>query len=146
MIKLILALCLFAAVELASSEKMLKMLEEAGVESDSSQQDPDASSHRDNKKLQDISADNNTERQSGDSYPTNCYSSSAHAPANALKVVRDAIHLYSDALKSANYIVDNLDSVNGAIAVWHGLGGSTWAAFRGNYWCVDYKGYEIWMS
>jgi len=64
MIKLILALCLFAAVELASSEKMLKMLEEAGVESDSSQQDPDASSHRDNKKLQASSTDANTERQS----------------------------------------------------------------------------------
>jgi len=92
MIKLILALCLFAAVELASSEKMLKMLEEAGVESDSSQQDPVTSSHRDNKKLQASSADTNAERQSGDTYPTGCYSNpnSAKAPAKALKVVREA--------------------------------------------------------
>ena len=76
-----------------SSEKMLKMMEKAGVESHSSQQgrlsefqldlnawcqivnwlskylssltDPDASSHRDNEKLQASAADANTERQSG---------------------------------------------------------------------------------
>jgi len=145
MIKLILALCLFAAVELASSEKMLKMLEEAGVESDSSQQDPDASSHRDNKKLQASSTDANTERQSGDNYPTNCGYS---PPAKALKTVRDAFHIYSSDTERRNYIYNNLRhaDVNGVIMIWHGLGKSAWFNAIGNYWCVDYKGYHIWMS
>jgi len=143
MIKLTLALCLFAAVKLASSEKMLKMLEEAGVESDSSQQDPDASSHRDNKKLQASSTDANTERQSGDDYPTSCGYS---PPAKALKTVRDAFHIYSGDSQRRDYIYNNLDNVNGVIMAWHGLGSSTWTTSRGNYWCVDYKGYEIWMT
>jgi len=140
MIKLILALCLFAAVELASSEKMLKMLEETAVESDSSQQDPDASSDRDNKKLQDISAVNNTERQSGDSYPTHCWSAYGHAPANVWKVVRDAFHLYGGARDRCEYIVSNIGG--GCIAVQR----STWNTAYGNYWCVDYKGYQIWLT
>jgi len=144
MIKLILALCLFAAVKLASSEKMLKMLEEAGVESDSSQQDPDASSYRDNKKLQASSVVANTERQSGDSYPTNCYSNQNYAkpPAKALKVVREAFHIYSSNSDRRDYIRNNLsgDNVNGVLITSPG----TW--FRGHYWCVNFKGYEIWMT
>jgi len=143
MMKLILALCLFAAVELASSEKMLKMLEEAGVESDSSQQDPDASSHRDNKKLQASSADANTERQSGDNYPTSCGYS---PPSNALKAVRDAFHIYSDAGQRRDYIINSISNVNGAIMIWHGIGKTQWHWARGNYWCVDFQGYEIWMT
>jgi len=142
MMKLILALCLFAAVELASSEKMLKMMEEAGVESDSSQQDLDVSSHRD-KKLQASSADANTERQSGDNYPTSCGYS---PPSNALKAVRDAFHIYSDAGQRRDYIINSISNVNGAIMIWHGIGKTQWHWARGNYWCVDFQGYEIWMT
>merc|ERR1719370_1151537 len=56
--KLIITLCLIIPVKLNSSEKML---EEAGVESDSSQQDPDTFLHSDYKKLQAIAVDANTE-------------------------------------------------------------------------------------
>jgi len=127
---------------LASSEKMLKMLEEAGVESDSSQQDPDASSYRDNKKLQASSVVANTERQSGDSYPTKCGSGAHGAPAKALKIVREAFHIYSSNSDRRDYIRNTLsgDNVNGVLIVSPG----TWS--RGNYWCVNFKGYEIWMT
>jgi len=146
MIKLFLALCLFAAVELASSEKMLKMLEEAGVESDSSQQDPEASSHRDNKKLQASPADAITERQSGDNYPTSCFSNYGAAPAKVLKVIRDAFHIYSGITQRREYIVNNIDNIAGVILVWHGLGKSVWTTAHGNYRCVDFQGYQIWMT
>jgi len=85
MIKLIFSLCLCIAVKLASSEKML---EEAGVESDSSQQDPDTSSQSADKKLQAMTVDGNTERQSGD---TNIQvDSSAAKPERADKAIMQA--------------------------------------------------------
>merc|ERR1719370_2833504 len=95
--------------------------------------------------LQASSTDANTERQSGDDYPTSCGYS---PPAKALKTVRDAFHIYSGYQQRRDYIYNNLrqDDVNGVLMVWHGLGKGQWMTARGNYWCVDYQGYQIWMS
>ena len=82
---------------------------------------------------------------SGDSYPTDCMPTSP-APSKALKVVRDAFHIYSDTTERIDYIIDNLDKVEGVITVWHGIGKSAYTGARGWYWCVDYQGYEVWME
>jgi len=139
MIKLILTLCLFVAGALAKRARLEKMLQEAkDVDSYSARQHDLQTAPFDSKlNSSDVS---NSSRQSGSTYPTSCYN--VFLPSSkVLKVVKDAFQIYGAINERRDYIVDNVSYGNVIIV------SATYSA-RGasDMMCVNYKGYDIWLT